>query len=195
MFKFLLPFFVGTLIVSCAADEKPIEPKKPKIVVEAKPKKVYDPSSVLSRTEEFFDWYLENSRTLYKMRSSCIGAENGYHALSKKKLSEYTAWLKKTNFFSDAFIASEYQRWTTECANIMRDHARRKKPIVGAPPCVFEGDIFFMIPERPTQEMVEALNYKVKAQTDSTALVGYDNRSALTWSKSDGSWKIDVWPN
>ena len=194
MFKILLPLFVGTLIVSCAADEKPIEPKKEK-VVEAKPKKVYDPSSVVSRTEQFFDWYLENSRTLYKKRSSCIGAENGYHALNKKKLSEYTAWLQETNFFSEAFIAAEYKRWTTECANEMRENARRKKRIVGAPPCLFEGDVFFLIPERPTQKMVEALEFKVKEQTDSTALVTYDAKSALTWSKKDGSWKIDVWPN
>ena len=193
MFKFLLPFCVGALIISCGADEKPIEIKKPK-VVETKPKKVYDPSSVVSRTEEFFDWYLENSRTLYKMRSSCIGAENGYHALDKKKLSEYISWLKKTNFFSDAFISSEHRRWTTECANEMRENARRKKQMV-VPPCLFEGDVFFSIPDRPTQKMVEALDFNVKEQSDSTALVDYNGKSALTWSKSDGSWKIDVWPN
>lgn len=195
MFKFLLPLFVGVFLVACSSDKKPVEPKKPKVVVETKPKKVYDPSSVISRTEEFFDWYMENSRELYKMRSSCIGAENGYHALNKKKLAEYTTWLEKTNFFSEAFIAAEYKRWTTECANEMREHVRRKKPIVGAPPCVFEGDIFFLIPERPTQEMVDALKFKVKEQSDSTAVVGYDGKSALTWSKASGSWKIDVWPN
>ncbi len=194
MFKYILPFVVICLALSCSTDEKPTPPKKVEKVVEA-PKKQYDPSSVVSRTEEFFDWYFENSRELYKMRSSCIGAENGYHALDKKKLNAYTTWLKKTNFFSQAFIDVEHKRWSTECADEMRKIARKKQKIVGAPPCVFQGDIFLLIQERPTEEIREALSFSVKDQSDSTALVQYDERSALTWSSKDGSWKIDAWPN
>lgn len=195
MLKHLLPIALVCLTVSCSSNEKPTPPAKKVEKVVEKPKKQYDPSSVVSRTEEFFDWYLENNRELYKMRSSCIGAENGYHALDKKKLNAYTAWLKKTNFFSQAFIDAEFNRWSTECADEMRQIARRKQKLEGPPPCVFEGDIFLLIQDRPDKEMIEALSFSVKNQTDSSAVVEYDNRSALTWSSKDGSWKIDTWPN
>ena len=198
MLKFILPIALVCFTLSCTTDPEeksiPTVEDSPELVDE-KPKKIYDPSSVISRTEEFFDWYFENSRMLYRMRSLCIGAENGFHALDKSKLKEYTDWLTETNFFSTNFIETERNRWTTECAEEMREFARRKKQIVGPPPCVFEGDIFLLIQEQPTQEMRDALVFSVKEQTDSSAIVNYDDRSALTWSSVDGTWKIDTWPN
>lgn len=195
MLKFILPFAIICLALSCTSEPKDKPTPEAKEKVDEKPQKKYDPSSVVSRSEEFFDWYLENSRMLYKMRSSCIGAENGYHALDKKKLKEYTDWLTETKFFSKAFIDAEFTRWSTECADEMRAMARKKKRFVGPPPCVFEGDIFLLMQERPTQEMIDALKFAVADQTDSTAVVKYNDRSALTWSKKGGSWKIDTWPN
>jgi hypothetical protein len=196
MLKYILPFAFFGLIVSCSSDEKPTkDTKKTDEVVKEDDGKVYDPSSVISRTEEFFDWYFENSRMLYKMRSSCIGAENGYHALDKKKLKAYTDWLKETKFFSTSFIDAEHTRWTTECAEEMREKARKKQHFEGPPPCVFEGDIFLSIQEQPTPEMRKALSFKVTDQSDSSAVVNYNGASSLTWEKSGGSWKIAVWPN
>lgn len=198
MLKYILPLVIICFAVSCTTDpeEKPTpEVKETPEMVDGKSDKQYDPSSVISRTEQFFDWYLENSRMLYKMRSSCIGAENGYHALDKKKLKEYTDWLKETKFFSQAFIDAEHERWSTECADEMRTMARKKKHFQGPPPCVFEGDIFLLMQDRPTQEMIDELKYSVDEQTDSTAVVNYNDRSALTWSFKNGSWKIDTWPN
>lgn len=197
MLKYILPIVIVCFAISCTTEveEKPtVEVENPVEVVDTTPKKEYDQSSVLARSEEFFDWYLLNSRELYKMRSSCIGAENGFHALDKKKLEKYTDWLTETKFFSEAFIDSEYTRWTTECAEEMREFARRKEKIVGAPPCVFEGDIFFKIQERPTQEMRDALVFNVSEQTDSSAIVTYNDQNALTWSYINGAWKIDAWP-
>lgn len=198
MLKYILPLFIVCFTLSCTseAEEKPI----PKVedspeVVDVTPKKEYDQSSVIARSEEFFDWYLVNSRELYKRRTSCIGAENGFHALDKKKLKQYTDWLTETKLFSKSFIDTEYKRWTTECAEEMREFARKKQQIVGPPPCVFEGDVFFQIQERPTQEMRDALVFSVSEQTDSSAIVNYDDRSALTWSYLNNSWKIDTWPN
>lgn len=198
MLKYILPLVILCFAVSCTSEpkEKPTpDVKEVPEKVDQKSNKQYDPSSVISRTEEFFDWYLENNRMLYKMRSSCIGAENGYHALDKKKLKAYTDWLTETKFFSKAFIDAEQKRWSTECADEMRAMARKKKHFEGPPPCVFEGDIFFLMQERPTQEMIDVLKYSVKDQTDSTAVVNYNDASALTWSFKNGSWKIDTWPN
>lgn len=197
MLKFLFSISVLTLVVSCSTEEKPAKPKedKPEVAIESNNNKVYDPSSVVSRSEQFFDWYAENSRMLYKMRSSCIGAENGYHALDKKKLEEYTQWLKETGFFSDNFIASEHKRWTTECASIMREIARKKQRLVGPPPCLFEGDIFFKMQERPSAEAIAELEYNVSEQTDSTAIVLFAEKGKLNWIRSNDSWQIDTWPN
>lgn len=198
MLKYILPIVTVCFVLSCTTEPEvkptPIVEDSSEIV-DDKSKKEYDQNSVIARSEEFFDWYLENSRMLYRMRSSCIGAENGFHALDKKKLKEYTDWLTETKFFSQAFIDFEYKRWTTECAEEMREFARKKKKIVGPPPCMFEGDIFLLMQERPTKEMRDALEFSVAEQTDSSAVVNYDDRSALTWSSLDGSWKIDTWPN
>lgn len=198
MLKYILPLIIVCFALSCTTEPEekpsPIVEDSPEIVDE-KPKKIYDQSSVISRSEEFFDWYLENSRTLYKMRSSCIGAENGFHALDKKKLKEYADWLTETKFFSQAFIDTEYKRWTTECAEKMREFARKKKQMTGPPPCVFEGDIFLLMQEQPSQEMIDALEFSVVEQTDNSAVVNYNGNSTLTWSSADGSWKIDTWPN
>ena len=198
MLKYILPIAVVCFAVSCTSEveENPIPEVKDTLeVVDEKPTKNYDPSSVISRTEEFFDWYLENSRMLYKMRSSCIGAENGYHALDKKKLKEYTDWLSETKFFSKAFIDAEHTRWSTECADEMRSMARKKQHFEGPPPCVFEGDIFLLIQEQPTQEMIDGLEFSVSEQTDSNAVVNYSGSSALRWSSKNGAWRIDAWPN
>lgn len=198
MLKYALPIAIICFALSCTTEpeEKPtpdveVSPE----VVDGKPSKEYDPSSVISRTEEFFDWYLENSRMLYRMRSSCIGAENGFHALDKDKLNEYTDWLTESKFFSQAFVDAEHKRWTTECAEKMREFARKKQQIVGAPPCVFEGDIFLLMQERPTQEMIDALEFSVAEQTENSAVVNYSGSSALTWSSVGETWKIDTWPN
>lgn len=195
MLKYIFPIAIACFTLSCTSEEKPT----PEIEIEQEgvdeaPTKEYDPSSVISRSEEFFDWYLENSRMLYKMRSSCIGAENGYHALDKDKLKEYTDWLKKAEFFSQAFIDTEHERWTTECAEEMRKKARRKEHFTGPPPCVFEGDIFLKIQDRPSQEMIDGFEFSVSEQTEKGAVVDY-GRSSLNWSSKDGSWKIDAWPN
>ena len=198
MLKYILPLFIVCFALSCTseAEEKPTtEIEDSPEVVDVTPKKEYDQSSVIARSEEFFDWHLENSRELYKMRTSCIGAENGFHALDKKKLKQYTNWLTETKLFSKSFIDAEYKRWTTECAEEMREFARKKQQIVGPLPCVFEGDVFFQIQERPTQEMRDALVFSVSEQTDSSAIVNYDDRSALTWSYVNSAWKIDTWPN
>ena len=198
MLKYILPFIIVCFALSCTTEPSGKTPpvvKDLSEIVDDKPKKEYDPSSVISRTEEFFDWYVENNRMLYRMRSSCIGAENGFHALDKKKLKEYTDWLAETKFFSQAFIDAEYTRWTTECAEEMREFARKKQAIVGPPPCVFEGDIFLSMQERPTQEMIDALEFAVEDQTDSSAIVNYNISSELTWSSKGGSWMIDTWPN
>jgi len=196
MLKYIFPIAITFFVLSCTSGEKPSPEVEdlPEIVEDDTPKKEYDPSSVISRSEEFFDWYLENSRMLYKMRSSCIGAENGYHALSKKKLKAYTDWLKESNFFSGKFIEFEHNRWTTECAEEMREMARQKKHFNGPPPCVFEGDVFFLIQERPTQEMIDGLEHSVSEQTDNSAVVSFDGTSSLNWSFVDGTWKIDAWP-
>ena len=197
MLKYILPIAIACFALSCNTEvEEKLDPKVEKTpeVIDTPPKKIYDQSSVVARSEEFFDWYLENSRTLYKMRSSCIGAENGFHALNKKKLKEYTAWLAKTGFFSEAFISAEYKRWSTECADEMREKARKKEKIMGPPPCVFEGDIFLLMQEQPSQEMIDALEYKVAEQTENRAQVTYSGSRSLTWSSVGGSWKIDIWP-
>ncbi|MCJ8289529.1 MAG: hypothetical protein HRT58_07670 [Crocinitomicaceae bacterium] len=198
MLKYILPIVTICFALSCTTEPEvkptPIVEDSSEIV-DDKSKKEYDQSSVIARSEEFFDWYFDNSRMLYRMRSSCIGAENGFHALDKNKLKEYTDWLTETKFFSQAFIDFEYKRWTTECAEKMREFARKKKQIVGPPPCLFEGDIFLLMQEQPTPEMRDALEFSVAEQTDSSAVVNYDDRSALTWSYLDETWKIDTWPN
>ncbi|PHR31209.1 MAG: hypothetical protein COA38_08545 [Fluviicola sp.] len=198
MLKYILPIITICFALSCTTEPEvkptPIVEDSSEIV-DDKSKKEYDQSSVIARSEEFFDWYFDNSRMLYRMRSSCIGAENGFHALDKNKLKEYTDWLTETKFFSQAFIDSEYKRWTTECAEKMREFARKKKQIIGPPPCLFEGDIFLLMQEQPTPEMRDALEFSVTEQTDSSAVVNYDDRSALTWSSLNGAWKIDTWPN
>lgn len=198
MLKYLFPIAILCFTLSCTTEEKPSQEvttdSDKQTITDEKPQKEYDPSSVLSRTEEFFDWYVENSRMLYRMRSLCIGAENGFHALDENKLNDYTAWLDETGFFSDAFIETEHNRWTTECAEKMRAKARKKERIVGPPPCVFEGDIFFKMQEQPTQEMVDELDFTVDNQTDSSATVSYKN-STLTWNLKNDSWKVDSWPN
>ena len=196
MLKYIFPIAITFFVLSCNSGEKPTPEIEdlPEIVKDDTPKKEYDPSSVISRSEEFFDWYLENNRMLYKMRSLCIGAENGYHALNKTKLKAYTDWLKETNFFSDAFIEFEHNRWATECAEEMREMARQKKHFEGPPPCVFEGDVFFKIQERPTQEMIDGLEHSVSEQTDNSAVVNFDGVTSLNWSFIDGTWKIDAWP-
>jgi hypothetical protein len=124
----------------------------------------------------------------------CIGAENGFHALDETKLKQYTEWLAETEFFSEQFIKFEYNRWTTECAEEMREMARKKKRFTGPPPCVFEGDVFFKMQERPTQEMIDRLEYSVTDQTDSTAVVNFSGKNSLNWSYTNGTWKIDAWP-
>lgn len=196
MLKYIVPFAITAILLSCTSGEAtlPEENDIPEVVEDTTPKKVYDPSSVISRSEEFFDWYLENSRMLYKKRSMCIGAENGYHALDEKKLKAYTSWLEETNFFSRQFIAFENNRWTTECAEEMREMARKKKHFEGPPPCVFEGDVFFKMQERPTKELIEGLEYTVTDQTDSTAVVNFSGTNSLNWTYVGGAWKIDAWP-
>jgi len=196
MFKYIFPIAFSFALLSCGSgEESSPEVEDPSEVVEGETsQKEYDPSSVLSRSQEFFDWYAENSRMLYKMRSSCIGAENGYHALNKEKLDAYIAWLKETNFFSDRFIQTEYERWTNECADEMREMARKKKHFVGPPPCVFEGDVFFKMQERPTQEMIDGLEHSVTNQTDSSAVVNFGGKNPLNWIYAKGTWKIDAWP-
>lgn len=196
MLKYILPIAIACFALSCTTEEKPTpEVEVEQEVADENPTKDYDPSSVISRSEEFFDWYLANSRMLYKMRSSCIGAENGYHALDNKKLSEYTTWLKETGFFSQAFIDFEHNRWTSECAEEMREMARKKKHFDGPPPCVFEGDVFFLMQERPTQEMVDGLEHSVSEQTDNSAVVNFNGSSSMNWVHVNGTWKIDAWPN
>lgn len=196
MLKYIFPIAIAFLMFSCTSGEEtlPEVEDTPEVVEDKTPKKEYDPSSVISRSEEFFDWYLENSRLLYKNRSMCIGAENGYHALDKSKLKAYTDWLAETNFFSEAFIEFEHNRWSTECAEEMREMARKKKRFEGPPPCVFEGDVFFDMQERPTQEMIDGLKYSVSEQTDTSALVVIDGANSLNWSYANGTWKIDAWP-
>ncbi len=200
MFKYLFLISILALIVSCSNDQDKDAATSNEGQLEQKAEnekgndKVYDASSVLSRSEQFFDWYNDNSRMLYKMRSQSIGSENGYHALDKKKLEEYIDWLKKTAFFSEDFIASEYDRWTTECANKMREKARKKEHFVGPPPCLFEGDVFFKMQERPSKEMIDSLEYSVVEQTDSTALVRFSERGQLNWVNQNGMWQIDAWP-
>jgi len=198
MLKYILPIALVSFALSCTTEEKTAPKEKEvevPVEVDEKPKKQYDPSSVISRSEEFFDWYLENNRMLSRKRSSCIGAENGFHALDKQKLKEYTVWLEESNFFSKAFIDTEENRWKTECADKMREYARKKQKLVGPPPCLFEGDIFLKIQELPTQEMCDALAFSIEEQTENSAIVNYNERSALNWSSEDGTWKIDAWPN
>ncbi|MFK7784488.1 MAG: hypothetical protein AB8B56_05225 [Crocinitomicaceae bacterium] len=197
MLKYIFSIAIAGFLLSCTSGEAslPEETDTPEVVEEdTTPQKEYDPSSVISRSEEFFDWYLENSRMLYKKRSMCIGAENGYHALDEQKLKAYTEWLAETNFFSEQFIEFEHNRWTTECAEEMREMARKKKHFKGPPPCVFEGDVFFKMRERPSQEMIEGLEYSVTDQTDSSAVVNFTDVHSLNWSFVGGTWKIDAWP-
>lgn len=198
MFKYLFLISALAMFVSCSNEEDTVPSNTNESSEEEVKKtgtdKTYDPSSVISRSEQFFDWYSENSRMLYKMRSACIGAENGYHALDQKKLDAYTAWLKETGFFSEDFISSEYTRWTTECASIMREKARKKEHFVGPPPCLFEGDIFFKMQERPSKEMIDSLKYNVSEQTDSSALVLFSERGKLNWVRHNNTWRIDTWP-
>lgn len=198
MLKYFFPIAIAFFAFSCTTEEKPTSEveveETPEISEDDKPQKEYDPSSVLSRSEEFFDWYLRNSRTLYKMRSSCIGAENGYHALNKTKLEAYTKWLTDSKFFSDRFIEFEHNRWTSECAEDMRKMARQKKHYTGPPPCLFEGDVFFKMHAQPTQEMIDALEHVVSEQTDDSAVVSFKENRSLNWSYIDGTWKIDAWP-
>ena len=146
--------------------------------------------SALERSKDFFTWYKTNQKTFYEKQNSCVGIEDEYFVVDQSALNKYIDFLTASNFFSDSLTQETESVWENHCSDQMADYKANGDKADGIPPCVYEGDIFFLMQETPSESDFNSLTFKVESESDNKTIIHTGTRS-LTWILQDDVWMLN----
>jgi hypothetical protein len=137
----------------------------------------------------FFNWYKANWSAFYKKQGSCVKTVDEYYMVDSLAVNNYASFLANSGHFSNLYITRVKSEWLDNCGREVLVDKNNGVKADGPPHCVYEGDVFFLTQEEPTEASFEALDIKVKGKEHGGTIV-HTGVSNVSWVKENGVWKI-----